>query len=330
MKFPTMFNHQFFQIIWWWNCITSHVYGDFIKQWWNLLSIFLGFKLLIKFLDFCIHITTQTAPSIVTTDSELTSTTHAHAAQLQTSEYHLTYISKLPNTKKWQNKKQLAVSTVLVKHKKVNMTPLNNTHWFILFSWWQTCVITLHFLYQVNTNSLNSCFVAWCYKSYVRWFFISVIVLVWPWAIPIPVAAVSANVFFSIKGAFLLLYSITTYFSKLLIPLHFRSMRYFYHVKENIQEITIFGLCVRNDLQANLHITVNIGSIGWGTFLNVSLLGCWGIFLAIILANWGDWICTKQTRIHGCRLYEIWMEGERHTQPLCLRRNKLCGSQPYM
>jgi len=35
-------------------------------------------------------------------------------------------------------------------------------------------------------------------------------------------------------------------------------------------------------------------------------------------ANQSDWICTKQTRIHVCYLHEIWMEGERHTHPLCL------------
>ena len=31
----------------------------------------------------------------------------------------------------------------------------------------------------------------------------------------------------------------------------------------------------------------------------------------------GNWICPKQTRIHGCRLHEIWMEDKRHTHCAC-------------
>ena len=55
-----------------------------------------------------------------------------------------------------------------------------------------------------------------------------------------------------------------------------------------------------------------------------------GIFLAVSLANQSDWICTKQTRIYVVHMHEIRMEGERHTHPLCLWRDKLYGSQPHM
>jgi len=44
-----------------------------------------------------------------------------------------------------------------------------------------------------------------------------------------------------------------------------------------------------------------------------------GVFLAVNLANQSDWICTKQTRIHRCRLHDIWMdsmEGEGKAYPL--------------
>ena len=52
--------------------------------------------------------------------------------------------------------------------------------------------------------------------------------------------------------------------------------------------------------------------------------------MAVSLANQSDQISTKQTRIHGCRLHETWMEGERHTHSLCLWKDKLYGSQPHM
>ena len=68
----------------------------------------------------------------------------------------------------------------------------------------------------------------------------------------------------------------------------------------------------------------------WVTTTNKRGNGKRGIFLAVNLANQSDWICTKQTRIHRCRLHEIWMEGERHIHPLCLWRDKFCESQPHM
>jgi len=52
--------------------------------------------------------------------------------------------------------------------------------------------------------------------------------------------------------------------------------------------------------------------------------------MAVSLANQNDRICTKQTRIDGSRLHEIWMEGERHTHPLCLWKGKLPKSGPHM
>jgi len=38
----------------------------------------------------------------------------------------------------------------------------------------------------------------------------------------------------------------------------------------------------------------------------------------------------NKQRFHGCHLHEIRMEGEKHTYPLCLWRDKVCGSQPHM
>jgi len=68
----------------------------------------------------------------------------------------------------------------------------------------------------------------------------------------------------------------------------------------------------------------------WVTTTNKRINGKRVIFLTVSLTNQSDWICSKETRIHWCRLHEIWMEGERHTQPLCLWRDELCGSQPHM
>jgi len=68
----------------------------------------------------------------------------------------------------------------------------------------------------------------------------------------------------------------------------------------------------------------------WITTTHKRSIGKRGIFLAVSLANQSDWICTKHTRIQWWHLHEIWIEGERHTHPLYLWRNKLCGSQPHM
>jgi len=54
------------------------------------------------------------------------------------------------------------------------------------------------------------------------------------------------------------------------------------------------------------------------------------IFLVVSFATKSSWICPKQTRIHGCHLHKIWMEGEGHIRRLCLWRDKFCGSQPHM
>ena len=40
-------------------------------------------------------------------------------------------------------------------------------------------------------------------------------------------------------------------------------------------------------------------------------------FFVFHVFNTSDWICTKQTRIHRCRLHKIWMEGERHIPTHC-------------
>ena len=65
----------------------------------------------------------------------------------------------------------------------------------------------------------------------------------------------------------------------------------------------------------------------WVIFFAMPFLGH---LLGCQPSNQSSWICIKQTRIHRCHLHEIWMEGEVHTHPLCLWRDKLCGSQPHM
>jgi len=68
----------------------------------------------------------------------------------------------------------------------------------------------------------------------------------------------------------------------------------------------------------------------WVTTTHKRSNGKGGIFLAVNLAHQSSWICTEQTRIHGCGLQEIEMEGERHTYLLWLWRETLWITASYV